>query len=81
MVPTLKFENYLLPSQFENMTNSEKAPFERENKVRYIRFCFEARLPNYLQGSKTFQMKSLILEINFPPRVETCHAAECCYCH
>ena len=50
MVPPLKFENYFLPSQFENMTNSEKPPFESKNKVGYVRFRFETWLPNYLVG-------------------------------
>lgn len=34
------------------MTNSEKPPFQNKNKVGYVRFCFEARLPNYLVGLK-----------------------------
>lgn len=34
------------------MTNSEKPPFESRNKVGYVRFCFETRLPNYLVGLK-----------------------------
>lgn len=34
------------------MRNFEKPPFQSENKVGYVRFCFEARLPNYLVGLK-----------------------------
>lgn len=79
MVPIQKFENYFLPSQFENMTNSEKPPFESRNKVGYVRFCFETRLPNYLVGLKNLSDEKPNLEINFFPRMRTCHMAECCY--
>lgn len=37
------------------MTNSEKPPFESKNKVGYVSFCFETRLPNYLVGLKKKQ--------------------------
>ena len=53
MVSTLKFEDYFLPSLFENMANSEKPHIESENKVGYVRFCFEAWLPDYLVGLKS----------------------------
>lgn len=75
-------KNCFLPSQLENMTNSEKPPFESENKVGYVSFCFETRLPNYLVGlkkKKTFQMQNLILEINCFPRMTTHHTAGCSY--
>lgn len=66
------------------MTNSEKPPFESENKVGYVSFCFETRLPNYLVGlkkkkKKSFQMQNLILEINCFPRMTTHHTAGCSY--
>lgn len=48
-------KNCFLPSQLENMTNSEKPPFESKNKVGYVSFCFETRLPNYLVGLKKKQ--------------------------
>lgn len=35
------------------MANSEKPLFESENKVSYVRFCFEAWLPGYLVGLKS----------------------------
>lgn len=53
MLSTLKFEDYFSPSLFENMANSEKRRFESENKVGYVRFCFEAWLPGYLVGLKS----------------------------
>lgn len=53
MVSTLKLENHFLLSLFENMANSEKPSVESKNKVGYVRFCFEAWLPDYLVGLKS----------------------------
>lgn len=35
------------------MADSEKLRFESENKVGYVRFCFETWLPDYLVGLKS----------------------------
>lgn len=35
------------------MADSEKPCVESENKVGYVRFCFEAWLPDYLVGLKS----------------------------
>lgn len=35
------------------MADSEKLRFESENKVGYVRFCFEIWLPDYLVGLKS----------------------------